>query len=174
MLLFDVMLNTQDFTYNLFKQRSTMDRNGGSSNLESLFPCRNPIIPRMQELQTRVDTFLTWQRSIIQAQPEELAEAGLFYIAERDQVKCWYCNGGLQHWEYNDDPWFGHAKWYPLCEYLLQKNGPQYVCDITAQFQDLRRPSTRNPSLREVVSVIQRCVVNIPLPSWPVTIIDPR
>ena len=144
--------------------------NGVNSDSDSLYPCRNAINSHMREHQTRVDTFLTWERSIIQAQPEELAEAGLFYTGERDAVKCWYCNGGLLHWEYNDDPWFEHAKWYPLCEYLLQKKGSQYVRDITARFQDLRRPTIRNPSLREVVSGIQR----YPLPSGPVTVIDPR
>ena len=123
MLLFKDTLSTPAFSYNLFKQRSPMDRNGVSSDFDSLYPCRNAINPHMQELQTRVDTFLTWERSIIQAQPEELGEAGLFYIGEGDRVKCWYCNGGLQHWEYDDDPWFEHAKWYPLCEYLLQKKG---------------------------------------------------
>jgi len=32
---------------------------------------------------------------------------------ERDRVKCWYCNGGLQNWERNDVPWEEHAKWFP-------------------------------------------------------------
>ena len=95
----------------------------------------------MRELQTRVYTFLTWERSIMQAPPEELAKAVLFYIGVSDWVKCWYCNGGLKSWEYGDEPCFEHAKWYPLCEYLLQKKGSQYVRDITARFQDLRRPT---------------------------------
>ena len=100
----------------------------------------------MQNYETRLGTFLTWERSITQAQPEELAEAGLFYIGERDRVRCWYCNGGLQHWEAKDVPWFEHAKWFPLCEYILQKKGAEFVCEITFQFQNLSRPAIRNPS----------------------------
>ena len=96
----------------------------------------------MRDYQKRFDTFLTWDS---EAQLEELAEDRLFYTGVRDWVKCWYCNGGLRCWEYDDDPCFEHAKWYPLCEYLLQKKGPQYVCEVAAQFQNLSRPTIRNP-----------------------------
>ena len=32
---------------------------------------------------------------------------------DRDRAKCWYCNGGLQNWEANDEPFTEHAKWFP-------------------------------------------------------------
>jgi len=35
------------------------------------------------------------------------------YLGERDRVKCWYCNGGLQNWDPDDEPWTEHAKWFP-------------------------------------------------------------
>ena len=35
-------------------------------------------------------------------------------VGERDRVKCWYCNGGMQNWERNDIPWEEHAKWFPM------------------------------------------------------------
>ena len=38
----------------------------------------------------------------------------VFLVGERDRVKCWYCNGGLQNWERNDIPWEEHAKWFPM------------------------------------------------------------
>lgn len=30
-----------------------------------------------------------------------------------DNVKCYYCDGGLRNWEPGDDPWQEHAKWFP-------------------------------------------------------------
>ena len=37
-----------------------------------------------------------------------------FVLGERDRTKCWYCNGGLQNWRNDDDPWEEHAKWFPM------------------------------------------------------------
>ena len=46
---------------------------------------------------------------------EEIVNSHTVYSSgERDRAKCWYCNGGLQNWEYNDDPWIEHGKWFPL------------------------------------------------------------
>ena len=132
-----------------------MARSNVNNNLDSLYPCLNPINRYMHDYKTRLGTFLTWESSIFHAQPEELADAGLFNIGKRDQVKCWYCNGGLQHWESEDVPWFEHAKWYPLCEYLLRKKRAEYVCEITYQFQNLSRPAIRNPSLSETARRVQ-------------------
>ena len=126
-----------------------------NNDLESIYPCGNPINRYMRNYETRLGTFLTWDRPTVQAQPEEIAEAGFFYMEERDRVKCWYCNGGLHNWVPEDVPWFEHAKWFPLCEYLLRKKGSQYVCEITAQFPDLRRPPLRNPSLNETTRIVQ-------------------
>ena len=39
--------------------------------------------------------------------------AGFYFLGERDRVKCWYCNGGLQNWEPLDELWSEHAKWFP-------------------------------------------------------------
>ena len=37
----------------------------------------------------------------------------LCFSGDRDRAKCWYCNGGLQNWEANDEPFTEHAKWFP-------------------------------------------------------------
>lgn len=36
-----------------------------------------------------------------------------------DNVKCFYCDGGLRNWEPGDDPWQEHAKWFPRYELLI-------------------------------------------------------
>jgi len=67
----------------------------------------------METSKARIETYLkNWPRHI-KASPRYFTEAGFFYLGDRDRVKCFYCNGGLQNWHYNDDPWFEHAKWYP-------------------------------------------------------------
>ncbi|CAK8683577.1 unnamed protein product [Clavelina lepadiformis] len=86
----------------------------------NLFPCSNPI----------------------RANPKQIANAGLYYLGVRDRAKCWYCNGGLQNWERDDDPWEEHAK----CEFVLQQKGPDYVHGIVFRIPNLRRPTIQNPA----------------------------
>ena len=131
------------------RQSDDHTRNNVNENLDSLYPCLNPINRYLQNYETRLSTFLTWGGAIVRTQPEEIAEAGFFYTGESDRVKCWYCDGLLYNWGSKKTfPWFEHAKFYPQCEYLLQKKGPQYVCEITAQFPDLNRSVPRNSSYR--------------------------
>jgi len=58
----------------------------------------------------------------------------------------------LQHWERNDDPWMEHAKWFPQCEYLLQRKGIEFVTRVTAMHPNLNRPQNnllaRPPRIR--------------------------
>ena len=51
-------------------------------------------------------------------------------IGIRDQVMCFYCEGGLQNWEPNDDPWEEHTKHFPRCGYMnLMKSQPNVQHD---------------------------------------------
>ena len=55
---------------------------------------------------------------IIWKKRERMAEAGLFYIGVSDQVKCFYCDGGLEKWQEKDDPWVVHAGRYNECQFI--------------------------------------------------------
>jgi len=124
-----------------------------SSSYNQIFTCSDPSNPHMRSVQSRLATFRSgWQASRVRTSPKQLAESGLFYLGDRDRMKCWYCNGGLQNWDYNDDPWFEHAKWFPTCEFLLQTKGPDYVHEVTRQFPNLRRPTIRSSSRNQVLS----------------------
>ena len=35
-----------------------------------------------------------------------------------DEVKCFYCDGSVQCWAVQDDPWFEHMRWFPKCGFL--------------------------------------------------------
>ncbi|CAK8695780.1 unnamed protein product [Clavelina lepadiformis] len=111
----------------------------------NLFPCLNPVNPHMRSEESRVQTFLdhssSWPAHRIRATPRQIANAGMYYLGVRDRVKCWYCNGGLQNWERDDDPWEDHAKWFPTCEFLLQQKGVNFVHQIASRFPNLRRPN---------------------------------
>ena len=122
----------------------------------------------MRSREMRIQTFLdhssTWPAHRIRATPADIADAGMYYLGERDRVKCWYCNGGLQNWERDDSPWEEHAKWFPLCEFVLQRKGPQFVHRIVTEHPDLRRPTLYNPSTsslaREIAVIVNQSQSN--------------
>ncbi|XDV23980.1 hypothetical protein PO909_028303, partial [Leuciscus waleckii] len=90
----------------------------------------------MQQCEERLLTFVNWP-SRITVQPDQLAKAGFYYVGRNDDVKCFCCDGGLRCWESGDDPWVEHAKWLPICEYLLQEKGQEFVHQIQARFPRL-------------------------------------
>ena len=68
-------------------------------NITSQFPCLFPVNPQMYKKLDRLQTFKVpniWPHHIL-ATPNELADAGFFYLGESDRVKCFYCNGGLRN-----------------------------------------------------------------------------
>ena len=119
-------------------------------NLVHVFPCHHPINPHMRSREARLQTFLdhstTWPAHRVRATPQQIVDAGMYYLGLRDRVKCWYCNGGLQNWDQEDDPWEEHAKWFPLCEFVLQQKGPEFVHQIVSQNPGLERPPINNPA----------------------------
>ncbi|XP_069495171.1 inhibitor of apoptosis protein-like isoform X3 [Ambystoma mexicanum] len=90
----------------------------------------------MQTYAARVKTFISWP-SRIPVRPDQLANAGFYYVGRNDDVKCFCCDGGLRCWESGDDPWIEHAKWFPRCEYLLMIKKQEFVNQIQARFPHL-------------------------------------
>jgi len=148
------------------------------TDLVNMFPCRHPISPHMRHEAARLETFNhRWIAHSVRATPQQIASAGFFFLGERDRVKCWYCNGGLQNWEYEDEPWTEHAKWFPTCAYLLQKKGPDFVHRMVSMFPNLPRPVLRTPAAAYDVpprAPLQRAPAVRAPPSPPPPIIDPR
>lgn len=101
-------------------QRMTMDDQGTAGQA---------VYPEMEEEDTRLTTFHNWPTEA-SVQPDVLARAGFFYTGHGDNVKCFFCDGGLRNWEPGDDPWQEHAKWFPRCEYLIQSRGQDYISNI--------------------------------------------
>jgi len=61
-----------------------------------IFPCSNPVNPHMRNEAARLQTFRepshAWPDHRIAATTEQMSQAGLYYLGERDRIKCWYCN----------------------------------------------------------------------------------
>ncbi|KAJ7412655.1 Inhibitor of apoptosis protein [Willisornis vidua] len=119
-------------------------------NLTRDQPSYNVSNLSMQTHEARVKTFISWPTRI-PVQPEQLADAGFYYVGRNDDVKCFCCDGGLRCWESGDDPWIEHAKWFPRCEYLLRVKGREFVSQIQARFPHLLEQllSTSDPPADE-------------------------
>ncbi|KAK6172084.1 hypothetical protein SNE40_018042 [Patella caerulea] len=79
---------------------------------------------------TRTATFANGPRRSSLPSKEQFAEAGFYYLAREDAVKCCYCGGILKSWRNDDIPWQEHAKWFPKCPYLLRIKGQDFVNSI--------------------------------------------
>ncbi|KAM6923759.1 E3 ubiquitin-protein ligase XIAP [Xenentodon cancila] len=77
-----------------------------------------PMTPNMASEETRFDSFSSWPLNS-PVRPRDLAQAGLYYLGQSDQVQCFCCGGKLNGWEVGDNAWDEHAKHFPNCYYVL-------------------------------------------------------
>lgn len=71
-------------------------------------------------LHSRIKSFDGANLNIKQT-PEQLAEAGFYYMGSEDKCVCYYCGLGVYKWQPEDDPWFEHALLSDICEFLNLK-----------------------------------------------------
>lgn len=74
----------------------------------------------LKVVENRLETFFNWPIEFIT--PEQLAEAGFYYLQIADQVKCAFCGGIIGHWEVNDQPLQEHRKFFPDCPIVRQQD----------------------------------------------------
>ncbi|XP_029463732.1 E3 ubiquitin-protein ligase XIAP isoform X2 [Rhinatrema bivittatum] len=87
-----------------------------------------PKCPDMVQYEARLKTFETWIHTV---NKEQLAKAGFYRLGnEDDATRCFYCGGGLNSWQPNDDPWEQHAKWFPGCNYLVEQRGQEFINSV--------------------------------------------
>ncbi|XP_076078107.1 baculoviral IAP repeat-containing protein 7-like [Mytilus galloprovincialis] len=105
------------------------------SNMEALgINTERPKNPQYAVESSRISTFRNWPTYKHQT-PETLGSAGFFFAGFGDNVKCFYCDGGLRNWEAGDDPWVEHARWFPKCPFVLSVKGQEYIKNVQAAFQ---------------------------------------
>lgn len=88
--------------------------------------------PKYSRTDIRLSTYTAWPGNIPQT-PEDLAEAGFYYVGSDDQVRCFHCDGGLRRWDPSDDPWVEHARWFPTCGFVTLMKGEQFIDDAMVQ-----------------------------------------
>ena len=90
---------------------------------------RSPKYIKYSNVYDRLQSFKDWSEALA-PQPQDLAEAGFFYLGKGDRVACFWCGGGLRDWLLCDDPWNEHAKYFPCCKYVrMNQNNVKYVQD---------------------------------------------
>lgn len=108
-----------------------------------VIPHQGPRHPRFATVLARRTSFDEWPPALKQT-PEAMADAGFIYLGLSDQVKCFYCDGGLRDWAEGDDPWVEHAGWLgEQCGFVRLLKGDQFVADckalVTATVEERRQ-----------------------------------
>ncbi|XP_060556285.1 baculoviral IAP repeat-containing protein 2-like [Ruditapes philippinarum] len=101
--------------------------------------------PQFKEMPARLSSFDKWPTTAQQS-PQRLADAGLFYTGMNDLCRCFTCDGGLQRWDADDDPWIEHARWFPQCQYVRQIKGQEYI-NMVQQAAAQARAEEEDPSV---------------------------
>ncbi|CAO1419708.1 unnamed protein product [Diamesa hyperborea] len=89
-----------------------------------------PKAPEFSTLESRQRSFLheCWNPAV--QDPTILSQAGFYYLGLEDEVRCFYCNGGLRNWLESDDPWYEHTRWFPKCPYVELVKGSNYIKNV--------------------------------------------
>merc|ERR1719270_2798704 len=116
---------------------------GADSEAMGILPHSGPLHPQYATLEARLRTFREWPPALKQT-PKDLADAGFYYIGLSDQVKCFYCDGGLRNWQSEDEPWKEHARWFDKCVFVRLVKGDDYIKNC----MDERPPEKANMSLQ--------------------------
>ncbi|XP_061171223.1 baculoviral IAP repeat-containing protein 7-like isoform X1 [Saccostrea echinata] len=98
---------------------------------------------------TRLTSFNNWPQYKHQT-PPQLAAAGFFYAGFGDNVKCFYCDGGLRNWEPGDEPWVEHARWFPRCSFVRTVKGDQFIRNVQERFNRPLSTSGHQVEAREI------------------------
>lgn len=94
---------------------------------------RTPKYPEFSTIESRTRSYNNWASTDVQ-DPAILAQAGFYFLGSGDEVRCFYCDGGLRNWLQNDDPWFEHTRWFPKCPFVMLVKGSTYIKVIFLQY----------------------------------------
>ena len=96
----------------------------------------SPKYKQYVSIETRIESFNIpeWETHPLNRLPDSsplnpasLARAGFFYTGTEDNVMCFWCGLGLNHWEPTDDPVNEHVRYSPRCTWLLRLLGRNRV-----------------------------------------------
>ncbi len=112
--------------------RWTSQNSGRDGEASGIIKHSGPAHTKFSTIEARTRTFRDWPPALKQ-QPKDLAAAGFFYIGYSDQVKCFYCDGGLRNWQPEDDPWTEHSRWFAQCGFVRLVKGDEFIAKCLAE-----------------------------------------
>ncbi|KAK9502252.1 hypothetical protein O3M35_011055 [Rhynocoris fuscipes] len=135
-----------------------------ATNLENLkelgvLSHRVPSNPKYSTYESRLRTYTDWPSTLCQ-KPEQLAEAGFYFSGNRDQVRCFHCDGGLQLWEKDDIPWLEHAKWFSNCGFVLLTKGQEFIDEAIKTFGPTINKVEKSLDAKHLPIVQKKCTVS--------------
>ncbi|KAF6214131.1 hypothetical protein GE061_008870 [Apolygus lucorum] len=84
----------------------------------------------------RCATFRRWPK-VLHNLVNGLCSADFHYSGQKgDLVFCYACEGGIQDWELQDDPWTVHARKYEECPHVLNVKGSAFVASVKKYQQE--------------------------------------
>ncbi|XP_030622416.1 E3 ubiquitin-protein ligase XIAP [Chanos chanos] len=106
-----------------------------------------PMMPHMKSEDDRFNTFTNWPPSA-PVRPEDLAQAGLFYLGTSDRVQCFCCGGMLTGWEPGDNAWDEHSRHFPNCFFILGHDVGNVPSELPRQSRGMEAFENRLDSFR--------------------------
>ncbi|CAG2105268.1 unnamed protein product, partial [Medioppia subpectinata] len=100
-------------------------------NVRNLFP------PTYDTLEERLATYSSDWNTLFDVSSAALAEAGFYSVGVSDCVKCFKCECVLSNWQIWDEAWREHAKWSPICEFVMAVKGLQFIVDTARHDRDV-------------------------------------
>ena len=117
---------------------------GSASEAIGIIQHSGPAQQKYSTVEARLRSFRDWPPGLKQ-RPSEIAEAGFYYIGKGDQVKCFYCDGGLQNWQHDDDPWVEHSRWFDKCGFVRLVKGDEFIAKCLAEKPPVELLEESNP-----------------------------
>jgi hypothetical protein len=117
---------------------------------------RTPYNLHMTMLTSRIKTY----RGIegLNVDVKTLAVSGFYYHGPGDFVRCYACNGGLQDWTANEDPWERHAGFYSSCLHVNHHKDETFIERQSRRILEYTRGIFPTTSPKErVLSLTCRC-----------------
>jgi len=139
----DNVLAQRHTSFNIRHSTTDCPRSSITTDRASLgiISSKGPANPNFVTEHSRLKSFSCWPPALPH-RPQELVEAGFLYTGRSDQVKCFYCDGGLESWEPTDCPWREHQKWFPDCAFVQMRNNTEEIVK--------RRSIQENEILKEI------------------------
>eukprot|EP00095_Tigriopus_kingsejongensis_P005266 maker-scaffold464_size163657-snap-gene-0.31 protein:Tk05266 transcript:maker-scaffold464_size163657-snap-gene-0.31-mRNA-1 annotation:"apoptosis 2 inhibitor" len=133
--------------------RVTWNNGAQNSSLQNpaIIQHSGPANPKYSTLEARLRTFRDWPPALKQ-KPQELADAGFYYIGLSDQAKCFYCDGGLRNWQPDDTPWAEHCRWFSKCGFVRLIKGDEFIAQCLSEKppESMPKPSTSSDRISSI------------------------